>query len=300
MMNPGFPTTTLKRISAGLAALFAAVALLTGCFATENQVAERGEGEEIAVRVRMGVGSVSALHKTALIKMDKLVIQYISSANETITDTITASTTPALDSVSTTAQTVVLNRSLKALRSWKIVVTSRDRLDSVIHKDSASIPAMYAGDTAVVNLNLSSRFTMYEAKFLSLPDSIQSSVAGQPKQALCINRLVLKVDGVSVRDSVATTPCFATTPVTHTLAYDYVTVGNRTIQLLAYGPMNAWNVNNPLFSGSTSVNAGAGVDATVSLNLAWVGPATGTGQLDVQLGRVGKVTVIGTLPGTIP
>lgn len=292
-------TNLLKRKSTGLAGLLAAV-VLSGCFVESPSAPdiETPRGEEVAVNVRMGIGSVTALSKTALIKMNKLIIVYTSSANDTIRDTITGSTSPALDSVSTTGQTVVKNRALTALRSWKIVVTSRDRLDSVIHKDSANIPAMYAGDTAVVNLNLSSRFTMYEAKFLNLPDSIQSATPAQPKQVLCINRLVLKVDGASVRDSVSTGPCF-TKLNTHTLDYDYVQVGSRNIQMLAYGPMNSWNVDSALFSGSTTISVGAGVDSTVALNLSWVGPTTGVGQIEVELGRIGKVTVNGTLPGTV-
>jgi hypothetical protein len=68
---------------------------------------------------------------------------------------------------------------------------------------------------------------------------------------------------------------------------------------MAYGPMNYWDVANPLFSGSTTINVGTGADSTVALNLAWVGPTTGTGKLEVQLGKVGKVTVNGTLPGTV-
>lgn len=298
-MNHNAHTTFFKRKSVTLMGLFAAM-ILSGCFATESPSVRSSEGEEdVAVRLRMGLGSVNELNKVALIKMNKLVIVYTSNANDTIRDTITGSSSPFLDSVSTTGQTVVKHRALKALRSWKIVVTSRDRLDSVIHRDSAIIPVMYAGDTAVVNLNLSSRFTMYEAKFLSLPDSIQSATPGQPKQNLCINRLVLKVDGAIVRDSVAT-PCFAKgIGSSHTLAYDYVRVGNRNIELLAYGPMNSWNVALPLFSGTTTVNAGAGVDMTVNLNLDWVGPTTGAGHIDVQLGRVGKVLVNGTLPGTV-
>lgn len=285
-----------NRFKTGLAALLAAT-VLSGCF---SEAPVGGTGDEVAVRVRMGVGSVAALGKTSVIKMDKLIIVYSSSANDTIRDTITGSTSPALDSVSTTGQTVIKNRTLTALRTWKIVVTSRDRLDTVIHKDSATIPAMYAGDTAVVNLNLSSRFSMYEARFLTLPDSIQSSTPAQPKQKLRINRLVLKVDGVTVRDSTATPGPYFDSATTHTLAYDYVLTGSRNIQMLAYGPMNYWDTNNPLYSGSTTINVGAGIDSTVALNLSWVGPTTGVGHISAQLGRVGKVTVNGTLPGTLP
>jgi hypothetical protein len=274
--------------------------VLTGCFAAENTTGSGTvrENETVALKIRMGVGSVNALRKSSVISLEKLVVVLSSSANDTIRDTITDATTPALNPVSTTGQTVEKNYTLNALRTWKIVVTSRDALDSVIHRDSSIIPALYAGDTALVNLNLSSKFTMYEARFLSLPDSIRSQTLSQPKQKLCINRLVLKIDAITVRDSVSTAPCFDSL-TTHTLSYDYVATGNRTVQLLAYGPMNYWDEEAPLFSGSTSINAGSGVDATVALNLTWVGPTTGIGHLEVELGKVGKVTVNGTLPGTV-
>jgi len=295
MMNTSLSKIT-TRMKATLTGLLGA-AVLAGCFSSEAPVG--GTGDEVAVRVRMGVGSVTALNKGALIKLNKLIIVYSSSANDTIRDTITTATSPSLDSVSTTGQTVTKNRTLTALRTWKIKVTSRDRLDTVIHVDSATIPAMYAGDTAVVNLNLSSRFAMYEARFLTLPDSIQSSVPSQPKQILRINRLVLKVDGVTVRDSTASPGPYFTAGQTHTLAYDYVLTGSRTVQMLAYGPMNYWDVASPLYTGSTSVNVGAGVDDTVSFNLSWTGPTTGVGRLNATLGRVGKVIINGTLPGTL-
>ncbi len=213
----------------GATVLMAALAM-AGCFASGNPTSSRPipQGDEVGLKIRMGVGSVTALGKSSVITLDKLVLVISSSANDTIRDTITSSTTPALNPVSTTGQTVSKNYTLKALRSWKIVVTSRDVLDSVIHVDSVVVPALYAGDTAQVNLNLSSRYSMYEAKFLSLPDSIQSATPSQPKQALCINRLVLKIDGASVRDSSSTGPCFASA-TTHTLAYDYVSLGAKTI-----------------------------------------------------------------------
>lgn len=291
--------TPIRKL-AGFLVTALALPVLSGCFMSESPA---GPGTipsdgEVSLRIRMGVGSVNSLRKTSVITLDKLVVTLSSSANDTIRDTVTSSTTPSLNPVSTTGQTVLKNYNLSALRTWKIMVTSRDALDSVIHRDSSTIPAMYAGDTAVVNLNLSSKYTMYEARFLSLPDSIQSATPAQPKQELCINRLVLKVDAVTVRDSTSSGPCFASL-TTHSLAYDYVATGSRDIEMLAYGPMNYWDEEDPLFTGSTTVNVGAGVDSTVALNLSWVGPTTGVGQLEVELGKVGKVTVNGTLPGTV-
>lgn len=297
------PTKNVSRKSAGFlvtALIASGAALLSGCLVSESPSAPPAsvEREEVALKIRMGVGSVNSLRKSTVITLDKLVITLSSSTNDTIRDTITSSTTPSLNPVSTTGQTILKNYNLTALRSWKIVVVSRDALDSVIHRDSSTIPALYAGDTAVVNLNLSSRYTMYEAKFLNLPDSIRSATPSQPKQVLCIDRLVLKIDGISVRDSSSVGPCF-TALTTHTLAYDYVAVGNRNVEMIAYGPMNSWPTDSALFRGNTNINVGAGVDSTVALSLSWVGPTTGVGSLDVQLGKVGKVTVNGTLPGTV-
>ncbi len=280
--------------------LATASVLLSGCLSAGQVAGPKppADADDIVLNLRMGVGSVATLNKSAVISLDRMVVVMSSSANDTIRDTITTTTTPALSPVSTTGQTIQKNYDLKALRSWKITVTSFDVLDSIIHRDSATIPVLYAGDSVGVNLNLSSRFAMYEARFLSLPDSIQSATPGQPKQELCIDRLVLEIDSTPVRDSTSSGPCFAAL-TTHVLSYDYVETGTRQVRLLAYGPMNHWDVALPLFDGSTNVNVGAGADSTVALNLAWVGPTTGSGNLEVQLGRVGKVTVNGTLPGTV-
>lgn len=291
-----------KQIASGVLAL-AAILLMTGCFATESSSTPppSESGDQVSLGIRMGVGGVNALGKSATITLDKLILVLTSSANDTIRDTITSSTTPALSTVSTTAQVISKNYSLKALRSWKIVATSKDTRDSVIHRDSATVPAMYAGDVAAVNLSLSSRFSMYEAKFLSLPDSIRSAGDTLVKQYLCIKRLVLKVDGTAVRDSTTPNTCFAD-GATHTLAYDYVTVGSHSVQMLAYiasGTMGSWSSTSPVYSGSRTVAVGAGLDSTLAITLDWVGPTTGTGSLSATLGKVGKITINGTLPGTV-
>ena len=58
--------------------------------------------------------------------------------------------------------------------------------------------------------------------------------------------------------------------------------------------MYSWDVANPLFSGTQTINVGAGSDSTVAMTLAWVGPTTGTGHLSAVIGKVGKVTVNAT------
>ena len=252
-----------------------------------------------AMHIRVGVDSVHNLAKTTTISLNKLIIVLTSSTQDTLRDTITTSTTPALSATSTTAQTITKNYTLKPLRTWKVIATTKDLKDSVIHRDSATTPALTAADTANVTLTLSSKFSMYDAKFLTIPNSISSSVSGTTKQVLHLNRLVLVVDGVTKVDSTVSPGPYFTALATAILSYDYVTVGSHTIQLLAYGPMYSWNTANPLYSGSVVINSTAGNDATQALTLAWVGPTTGTGHIAATIGKVGKVTVNGTLPGTV-
>jgi photosystem II stability/assembly factor-like uncharacterized protein len=74
--------------------------------------------------------------------------------------------------------------------------------------------------------------------------------------------------------------------------------GAHLVEMRAYGPMGTWNVANPLYSGSKYINTLSGASPTVSLALQWVGPSTGTGGLTATVGKVGKITVNGVLPGT--
>jgi photosystem II stability/assembly factor-like uncharacterized protein len=216
------PIIFRKRLCAALGAAL----LLSGCLVAGGSGRGKKEAREPVVSLRVGVGGVNGLGKSQVIRLRKLRIVISSSAGDTLRDSMTALTSPALDSVSTAAQILAKNYPLGALRSWKIMATSRDALDSVIHRDSAVIPVLYAGDTVAVNLGLSARYSMYEARFLDIPDSIRSG-PGDLKQALCINRLVLKIDGAVVRDSLSPGPCFDDT--THALAYDYLPSGSAWV-----------------------------------------------------------------------
>jgi hypothetical protein len=281
-----------------IAVALAAGFTLAGCLAGGTEPSPT-QGEHTVVNLRLRLDPVStALAKSATITLDKLVIVFTSSALDTIRDTITTGTTPALNATSTTQQTVAKYYNLATARSWKALVTIRDTRDSVIHRDSTTTAVLQASDTAEISLTLASRFTMYQARFLTIPDSIGSATAGTGKQKLYLNRLVFKIDGVTVRDSLVS-PAYFTAGATHTLTYDYVSPGSHSMQMLAYGPMNSWDVANPLYSGSTTVNVGAGVDTTVTVNLSWVGPTSGGGNLSVTIGKVGTVTANGNLPTNV-
>ena len=293
-----FGTSTLKKLA--ITALIAAGLNFVGCMEQSSGAsAGNTNNQTTALHIRIGVDPVRVLAKTNTISLSKMIVVLTSNTSDTIRDTITSSTTPSLSATSTSAQTITKDYTLKPLRTWKLVATTKDLNDSVIHIDSATTPVLYAADTANVSLSLSSRFTMYDARFLTIPDSINSAVVGTSKQVLHLNRLVLKVDGVTKVDSTVAPGPYFTALATAVLSYDYVTVGSHSIQLLAYGPMYSWNTANPLFSGTQTINVGAGLDSTVAMTLAWVGPTTGTGHLSAVIGKVGKVTVNSTLPGTV-
>ena len=167
---------------------------------------------------------------------------------------------------------------------------------SVIHTGSTSSFFVKPADTASVTLNLTSRFAMYEANFNSLPDSISSSTSGTGKDKLNLNPVVLKVDGVIMADSLLASGYFAGNQSVKVF-FDYIAPGSHTVTLEAYGVLNTYS--GVLYSGVSTFTAVAGVDDTKSLSLNWVGPTTGTGKLTVTLGKVGKVTVNGALPGTV-
>ena len=290
-------TLNLKQIAT--LALLAVGLNLVGCMESSSNLSAPSSSAPADLHIRVGVDPVHNLAKTTTISLNKLIVVLTSSTQDTIRDTITTSTSPALNATSTTAQTITKDYTLKPLRTWKVVATTKDLKDSVIHMDSATTPTLNVADTANVSLSLSSKFSMYDARFLTIPDSISSSVSGTTKQVLHLNRLVLIVDGVTKVDSTVSPGPYFTALATAVLSYDYVTVGSHTIQMLAYGPMYSWNTANPLYSGSVVINSTTGVDATQALTLAWVGPTTGTGHLSATIGKVGKVTVNGTVPGVV-
>ncbi len=235
------------------------------------------------------LGKVGVLSKTSSINLQKLILTAVSSATpaDTVRDTSTVTGNAAV--------TVVRSLTLKPLRNWTITAKSMDAMDSVIHTGSTSAFYVKPADTAAVSLNLTSKFSMYQANFNTLPDSIASSTSGTGKDKLDLKKVVLKVDGVAMDDSIAS--AYFAGGATIPLYFDYVTVGSHTITLEAYGDMHTFS--GLLYIGSAVISASAGNDVTQSVTLAWVGPTTGTGKLTVTLGKIGKVIVNGALPGTV-
>jgi hypothetical protein len=236
------------------------------------------------------LGKVGVLSKTSTISLSKLILLAVSSATpaDTVTDTATVSGNDAV--------TVLRTLTLKPLRNWTVSAKTLDLKDSVIHSGTSASFFVKPADTTAVSLNLTSRFAMYQANFNTLPDSIASTVSGTGKDKLNLNRVVLKVDGVIKSDSTLASGFFAG-GANVSLYFDYITPGSHTVTLEAYGPLHTYS--GILYSGATTFTVSAGNDDTRSVTLNWVGPTTGTGKLTVMLGKVGKVIVNGTVPGTV-
>jgi hypothetical protein len=242
------------------------------------------------VKSSVMLGKVGALGKGSAINLQKLILTAVSSASpaDTVRDTATISGNDAV--------TVLRTLTLKPLRNWVITAKSLDAKDSIIHSGSTSSFFVKPADTTGVTLNLTSRFSMYQANFNSLPDSISSSTSGTGKDKLNLNRVVLKVDGVIMSDSVLATG-FYTAGQNVSVFFDYITPGAHSVTLEAYGVLNTYA--GILYSGSSSFTVAAGIDETKAVTLNWMGPTTGTGKLTVIIGKVGKVIVNGTLPGSV-
>lgn len=279
--------STIKTLIALIAPVFFA-----NCGQNPTSVADQAnaDGPDAVVKSSVVLGKVGALSKGATINLQKLILTAVSGATpaDTVRDTSTVSGNSEV--------TVTRTLTLKPLRNWTISAQTRDAKDSIIHSGTSSSFFVKPSDTAAVTLNLTSRFTMYQANFNSLPDSIASTTSGTGKDKLNLNRLVLKVDGVIKSDSVLASGFFSANQNV-TVNFDYITVGTHTVTLEAYGALHTFS--GLLYTGVSSVTVAAGVDDTKSVTLGWVGPTTGSGKLTVTIGKVGKVIVNGSVPGTV-
>ncbi|HLP40355.1 MAG TPA: hypothetical protein VK465_02505 [Fibrobacteria bacterium] len=277
-----------KNIATGLTTFIAGM-LLVGCGQNPSDAAGAKSlaDEDGVVKSDIVLGKVGVLAKVAAIDLRTVRFTLVSSTGDTLRDSATASGSGQ----------VILTKTwtLKPLRNWTIHAKSHDAKDSVIHTGYTASFRMDPADTVSVNLSLASRFTMYEARFQDLPDSISSTVSGTGKAKVNLSRVTLKVDDVIRADSLKANYFAGNQAVT--LFYDYITVGSHTVVLEASGKLN--DFEGVLYRGTATFNVASGSDETRTVVLEWVGPTTGTGTLTVTLGRVGKVLVNGTLPGAV-
>jgi len=292
-----FGSSLKKTIFAGA---LAAGLTLTGCF-FEQGPSQDGQKSVVGVRVAVPKG-YSDLAKASTITLSKMYITLISDVTvpDTIRDTITPSTIPALQTSTASNQTVAKYYTVKPLRKWKLLATTIDANNQVIHDSATGFsPTLYIGDTATLNLSMNAKFEMYRANFNNLPDSLSSSTAGTVKQKVWFHRLTMNIDGTNRADS--SKSWFSGSPQ---LAYDYVPVGTHTVVLTAYGRLDTTKADVLLYNDTASITVGPGVDTTITRPLVYRGPGAGgvnggTGAVSVTIGKVGIVVINASENGTI-
>jgi hypothetical protein len=263
--------------------LLMALAILAGCGSSPSATAPGGEDGKASAfnspaRFTLELGKVGALSKGSAITMRKLIL--VAASNATPPDTVRDTSFLEAAAGSTVKRLVKLKPKL----SWIVQAKSLDMRDSVIHFGSTQPFTVKPADTAEVALSLPARYVMYQAVFASLPYFVSASADGTEKIAVNLNRVSLKIDGVAKADSLAKTYFLPGQDVT--LNFDYVSPGQHTVTLEAYGLVNGYT--GLLFSGSGTLSSNPGEDSSKPITLTWTGPNTGSGRVTVILGRVGK------------
>lgn len=270
-----------------LAALFLAAAL-AGCGAAPGATDPGGGGDKASyfdspARVTLELGKVGALSKGSAIVMRRLILTAASNAAppDTIRDTSFLGGTGG-----TTLKRLL---KLKPKIAWTVQARSYDLRDSLIHSGATQPFTVKPADTAEVALSLEARYVIYQAVFASMPYTVSANADGTDKIAVNLNRVSLRIDGVARADSLARGYFLPGQDVA--LNFDYVTPGQHSVTLEAYGLVNGYS--GLLFSGTGTLSSLPGEDASKPITLSWVGPNTGSGRVTVILGRVGKVVVMG-------
>jgi hypothetical protein len=285
----------LKRALLGITG---ALLLLTAC-GEVNVFPPRQPRAAAFVTVNLGVIGVDTLSlaksgaRPTFVPLKNLIVTF-SSEGDTIRDTLDANSTPRLNVTETVPQTITKRYRLFIDRIWKVRAVTRDQNDSIIHVDSLALPSFEDGDTLRIALNMESRFSKYELSLPSLPDSVVDE--NGVKKSLCIQRLVLKIDGVIVLDTSVAPGCFAA-PLA--LVYDYVPLGTRNIELEAFGALDGIPATSPLFSGNTSLVATSEGGTSTTLVMNWSGEGSSTASISVTIGKVNKLTLNEEAPDNV-
>lgn len=238
------------------------------------------------VQFSLNVGKVGALRKSSTINMTKLILTAVAGGEkpDTVRDTSALS--------GHDQQTVKRVLKLKPKSSWVLYAKTLDQKDSIIHQGAAPAFAVKISDTTHVTLVLQSRFTMYTAKFTSLPYSIGFGDERNDRVGVAITRLVLKVDGVAKRDSTAKEYFSPTGDVN--LAFDYVSVGSHDFTLEAYGIVSG--KSGLLYTGTVNITTVPGEDGARTVQMAWVGPSDGGAHANIIVGKVGTMELKPNFP----
>jgi hypothetical protein len=309
-------------------ALFVASGILAGCLGSGGSLTNLPTDEKALVKLKIRLGRVDSrsdvdpaiLSKGSSIEIQNLVVTFTSNLGDTVRDTV-SSVEGSLHTSAFLSDSVLVDVSLRALRWWNIDIETHDQYDSVVHKGTAGPFSSKGGQTVDLTIPLlNSRYLMYEARY-SLPSEIYSSSlddSNRVTQKIYFYKLVLEIDGDTVRDSSSFSPAitrlgtrfiYADTSkvknsagkfffkpngtgadtATHVQAYEYVRVGAHDFKMSALGYLEGDSVGgtNPrlLFQGQSKINVlQGGVPEEKSVKLDWMGPGSEAAAGDTTTG----------------
>lgn len=250
------------------------------------------------------------------IELREMVVKFMSNLNDTLYDTVSAGEMAAampgsvFGSPEEQDQTVWVDVKLAPLRWWNIEIKTFDLNDSLIHYGLIGPFASKGGQSVTVDAPLiNSRFSFYEARY-SLPAEIYPAnvpVDQRVYQKVFFSRLVLAIDGDTVRDTSSFSPNINSAgtrfisagnslvgaegkfffkpsglgldTITHVQAYKYVRTGPRVFSVIAYGYLEGDSAHKPprrLFAGERPVTITPGSQQILPTPIIpdWVGPGS--------------------------
>lgn len=245
-----FVKRLLGLLALGFAAFLpVACGTLTGSEEASSRIeSNRKDGGTGSAVIRISLGSVVALAKKAdtMVTLDTLHITLSSPGCST-----RAIDLPVAGDIQSGSQAFTARfDGLEPLRNWMLKAHSRDLSDSVVHIDSTTFFVKPA-DTADVSLLLAPKYSILVARFVSTSSKVTS-----------IEKLVLKVDGIVVDDTV-----FASKQKVFDvmLSHKYVKAGeSTTLQLQA---MDKASNNHVKYSQTLTFTPRASGDSTITIQL---------------------------------
>ena len=109
--------------------------------------------QDAHLKVKVGVVNTD-YPRSSSASIHAIVICLTSSANDTILETITAKTSPALNPDGAKLQTFNMAYNLEPLRVWKVVAKTMDNQHHILHVDSATTTLLKISGTEHLTLSL--------------------------------------------------------------------------------------------------------------------------------------------------
>lgn len=255
----------MKKISLSLVAIVAGIAA-NGCQrAPTEEMSSTPTERSGRVSLRIDVGSIGVLARSASMKPTKLVLRFLSTGVPAVLDTILAPKGGEL----------LKDYSLSGGRQWALEVTDYDQRDSVLHAGTETFRIGF-DSTTNIKMSLDARYSSFVMKFPVVDRG---------------SRVSIGVDGANWCD---TTWAGVLGGDTLKVQRDYLTASvsgvSHTFSLKVSGDRG--DKDTVLYSLDTSIQILSGESRGHSLTLRWVGPSSvrkGNAALSVSLGSVGLV-----------